>query len=97
MNRKKKIDLVETEYKTYIEKFYEKHKWYRHLVFLSRIARMGLYLLFGVSTILFVINGSKLKTIESFIYSLVSTTFGKIIALIFGFLLIIYGIEKPRG
>ena len=95
--RKKKINLVECEYKTRIEKFYNKHKWYQHLVFLSRIARMGLYLLLGVSVILLVLNGGKLRTLESFIYDLVATIFGKIIAIIFGILLIIYGIEKPRG
>ncbi len=95
--RKKKINSIEREYKTFLEKFYEKHKWYQHLVFLSRIARMGLYLLLGISVIFLVLNGGKLRTLESFIYGLVATTFGKIIAIIFGLLLIIYGIEKPRG
>ena len=97
MEMKNKENSIERQYRELLEKFYDKHKWYQHLVFLSRVARMGLYILFGTSTILFVINGSKLKTLETFINSLVSTTLGKVVAIIFGFLLIIYGVEKPRG
>lgn len=90
-------EKIITEYKTALSKFYEKHKWYQDLVFLSRIARMLLYMLLGFSIIVFVINGGEIRTFEELIYELVSFPLGKIAALIFGFLLIIYGIEKPRG
>jgi len=83
--------------KSHIEKFYEKHEWYQNLVFFSKVARMMLYVILGVSVILFVINGVSLKTFESFIYDLVKISVGKIIAITFGILLIIYGLEKPRG
>ena len=85
------------KYKSHIEKFYEKHEWYQNLVFFSKVARMMLYVILGVSVILFVINGVSLKTFESFIYDLVKISVGKIIAITFGILLIIYGLEKPRG
>jgi len=94
MKRKK---TIEHEYKSHLERYYDKHKWYQHLVFLSRVARMILYLFLGISIILFIMNGSKLRTFDNFIYGLVATTIGKIIAIFFGILLIIYGIEKPRG
>ncbi|NCS71260.1 MAG: hypothetical protein COY38_01915 [Candidatus Aenigmarchaeota archaeon CG_4_10_14_0_8_um_filter_37_24] len=97
MVRRKKKKEIEIEYKTALEKFYDRHVWYRHLVFLSRIARMVLYLLLGFSIVLLVTNGGRLKTFEAIVYDLVTTPIGKIIALFFGILLIIYGIEKPRG
>ena len=58
---------------------------------------MGLYILLGFSVILIALNGGKLKTFEDIVYDLIRIPAGKIAALIFGFLLIIYGIEKPRG
>lgn len=94
---KKKDNSLEREYKTVLEHFYEKHRWYQYLVFMSRIVRMSLYVLLGTSVVLFVINKGRLQTFESFVYDLVATPLGKIAALIFGILLIIYGIEKPRG
>ena len=95
--KKKKEHSIQKEYEGFIEKFYEKHRWYQVLVFFSRIARMGLYLLLGISVILLVLNGGRLKTFETFVYDLIAIPIGKIVALIFGLLLIIYGIEKPRG
>ena len=97
MTERKKKRSIESEYKVHLENFYEKHKWYRHLVFLSRIARMVFYLLLGISAIFIAMNGGRLKTFESLINDLIATPLGKVIAIIFGFLLIIYGIEKPRG
>jgi len=97
MKKERKKNSIEREYKTFLEKFYERHKWYQHIVFLSRITRMILYLLLGISVIFLVLNKGELKTLDTFIYDLVATTLGKIIAIIFGLLLIIYGIEKPRG
>jgi len=97
MRRKKKNPPIQKKYESLIENFYEKHKWYQVLVFFSRIARMALYLLLGISVIFLVLNGGRLKTFETFVYDLIATPIGKVIALIFGLLLIIYGIEKPRG
>ena len=97
LRRKKKHKSIENGYSTFLERFYKKHKWYRYLVFLSRIARMILYLLLGISVILLVLNGGKLRTFETLVYDLIGTPIGKIGVLIFGILLIIYGIEKPRG
>jgi len=85
------------EYKTFLEKLYERSRIYRNLVFMSRIARMIFYLIFGVSIIFVVLSGKPIVTIERIIYWLSGNTIGKILAVVFGFLLIIYGIEKPRG
>jgi len=58
---------------------------------------MIFYIILGFSAILLVLNGGKLRTFENSIYDLVQTPVGKVIAVVFGILLIIYGIEKPRG
>jgi hypothetical protein len=97
MRRKPRHETIEQEYRTFLEKFYEKHLWYQHLVFFSRLARMVLYILLGTSVIFLVLNRGRLRTFESFVYDLIGTPIGKFAALIFGFLLIVYGIEKPRG
>jgi len=92
-----KEDKVVEEYKTFLEKLYERSRLYRDLVFLSRIARMLFYLILGISVIFVALSGKPLVTIEKIVYWLSEHTLGKIITVIFGFLLIIYGIEKPRG
>ncbi len=97
---KKKHDIEEEvveEYKDFLEKLYDRSKIYRNLVFMSRVARMIFYPILGDSIIFVVLSGKPLVTTEKIIYTLSSHPVGKILAVIFGFLLIIYGIEKPRG
>lgn len=95
--RKNIEDGMVKEYKTFLERLYERSRIYRDLVFMSRVARMIIYLVLGISIIVLVLSGKPLVNIEKIIYWLSGNLIGRIIAIIFGVLLIIYGIEKPRG
>lgn len=93
---RKKKETVMKKYKEFLEKTYDHSPLYRSLVYLSRIARMILYIVIGASIIAVVLSEREMATLENLVYWLTKTTIGKIIAIIFGICLIVYGIEKPR-
>lgn len=93
---KKGLDKLEKKYSKKIEKLYEKSKFYKSLVQLSRITKMVLYLVLGGSIVFFSISSSKILDLDDIIIWLTSSPLGRLVALLLGILLMVYGIEKPR-
>ncbi|MBD3156154.1 MAG: hypothetical protein GF368_05935 [Candidatus Aenigmarchaeota archaeon] len=93
---KKGLDKLEKKYSKKIEKLYEKSRFYKSLVQLSRITKMVLYLVLGGSIVFFSISSSRILDLDDIIIWLTSSPWGRLVALLLGILLMVYGIEKPR-
>ena len=93
---KKGLDKIEKKYSKKIEKLYDKSRIYKSLVQLSKLAKMGLYLVLGGSIFFVSISSSKIIHIDDIVVWLSSNSFGRFAAALLGILLMIYGLEKPR-
>jgi hypothetical protein len=89
-------DTLFIKYKNSLEKLYNNCRIYRDLVYLSKFARMILYVFLGVSILAVIFFHGPIGSFEDLIYWLTRTPIGKVIALFFAVSLIIYGIERPR-
>jgi hypothetical protein len=83
------------KYKKTIENLYEHSRLYRDLVYLSKVVRMSIYIIIGVSIIIALFRNSY-TSFDDLIYLMTRTIIGKILALLIAFSFIIYGLEKPR-
>jgi len=84
------------KYNRFIERIYENSKLYRDLVFFSRIVKMLIYVLTGASIIIVVLFGQPMASLEDLVSLMTRTLWGKVVALLVGLSLIVYGLEKPR-
>ena len=82
-------------YKKTLENLYDHSRVYRDLVYLSKVVRMSIYIVIGVSIIIAIFRNSY-TTFDDLIYLMTRTIIGRILALLVGFSFIIYGFEKPR-
>jgi hypothetical protein len=89
-------ESVFKKYKMLIENLYKESRLYRDLVYLSRFVRMFIYLATGASIFIFVVLGKPMASFEDLINLMTKTIYGRFIALLIAFSLIIYGLEKPR-
>ena len=89
-------DTIVIKYRKFLEKLYDKCRWYRDLVYMSKFARMILYVFFGISILVVIFSEKPMNSFESLIEWLTRTPLGKMVALFFAVTLIIYGIERPR-
>jgi hypothetical protein len=89
-------DTLFIKYRDFLEKLYDESRLYRDLVYLSKFARMILYVFLGVSILADIFFQGPIGSFENLIYWLTRTSVGKIVALFFAMSLIIYGIERPR-
>ena len=96
MSKKTEEETAFRRYKKFIENLYEESRLYRDLVLLSRVVKMIIYVAVGVSIIAVVFFGKPMASLESLVYWMSRTIIGRIVALLFGLSLIIYGLEKLR-
>ncbi len=95
----KKSDSEDTyfeRFKRYIENLYEHSRFYRDLVYLSKIIKMMIYFGTGFSIILVIVLGKPMGSLEDLVNWMSQNYFGKFIAVLIAFGLMIYGIEKLR-
>ncbi len=84
------------KYNRFIERVYENSRLYRDLVFFSRIVKMLIYVLTGASIIIVVLFGQPMASFGDLVSLMTQTLWGKVVALLVGLSLIVYGLEKPR-
>jgi len=89
-------ESVFRKYKRFLESMYQESRIYRDLVYLSRIVKMLIYVMTGASIFIFVVLGKPMTSFEDLINLMTKTMYGRILALLIAFSLIIYGLEKPR-
>ncbi len=89
-------ETVIKRYKKFIENLYKESRIYRDLVYFSKFMRMFIYIVTGASIFIFVVLGKPMASFEDLIYLMTKTLFGRVLALLIAFSMIIYGLEKPR-
>ena len=79
-----------------LEKWFKKSRFYRDLVYLSKIVKMLIYLGTGVSILVMVSIGKPMGSLQDLLNWMSQTIPGRIIAVFIAFSLIVYGLEKLR-
>jgi hypothetical protein len=83
-------------YRRFLENLYDKSRLYRDLVYMSKVVRMSIYIITGVSIIIIALSGKPMATFDDLISLMTRTVYGRVLALLIAFSFIIYGLEKPR-
>jgi hypothetical protein len=89
-------DTYFRRFKRYIENLYDHSRIYRDLVYVSKLVKMLIYFITGLSIIVVVFLGKPMASLEDIVTWMGHTSFGRIIAIFIAFSLMIYGIEKLR-
>ena len=96
MERVKNEDTYFGRFKKYIENLYETSRTYRDLVYLSKVIKMMIYFGTGFSIILVIVFGKPMSSFEDIVNWMSQNYFGKLVAILIAFGLMIYGVEKIR-
>jgi len=96
VSNKENEDTYFRRFKKYIETLYETSRMYRDIVYLSRAIKMMIYFGTGFSIILVIVLGRPMSSLEDIINWMSQNYFGKFVAILIAFGLMIYGLEKLR-
>jgi hypothetical protein len=96
VKKKGNEDTYFRRFKRYIENLYDTSRTYRDLVYLSKIIKMMIYFGTGFSIILVIVLGKRMSSLEDLVNWMSQNYFGKFVAVLIAFGLMIYGLEKLR-
>lgn len=79
-----------------LEQWFKKSRFYRDLVYVSKLMKMLIYLGTGISILVVVFLGRPMSSLEDLVNWMSQTIFGRVVAIFIALCLIIYGLEKLR-
>jgi len=79
-----------------LEEWFKESRFYRDLVYISKLVKMLIYFGTGISIIVVVFLGKSMTSLNDIVNWMGQTILGRIIAVFIAFSLMIYGLEKLR-
>ena len=96
MTRLTEEETIYRRVKRTLEDLFKESRFYRDLVYISKIVKMLIYFGTGISIIVVVFFGKPVGTLQDLVNWMSQTILGRLIAIFIAFSLIIYGLEKLR-